>query len=88
MQDISAVVSTEEFQNRLEGVAKKCSADYRVLPAVSSVDDDPKLENVPLDDILAEVDKTSSALEGTSLLLCLLYQFKDNVLDGKASTTC
>ena len=63
-QDISAVVSTEEFQAQLEGVAKICSAEYHVLPAVSNVEDDPNLENVPLEDILAEVDKASSTLEG------------------------
>lgn len=66
MQDISVVLSTEEFQDQLKGVAKKCSADYHVLPAVTSAEDDPKLENVPFEDILAEVKKTSSALEGMS----------------------
>jgi len=71
MQDISAAVSTEEFQDQLEGVAKKCSADYHVLPAVSSVEDDPKLEDVSFEDILADVDKTSSTLEGMSILQCL-----------------
>lgn len=71
MQDISAVLSTKDFQDQLEGVAKKCSADYHVLPAVSSVEDDPKLENVPFEDILAEVEKTSSALEGVCILLSL-----------------
>lgn len=65
MQDISVVLSTEEFQDQLKGVAKKCSADYHVLPPVASAEDNPKLENVPFEDILAEVGKTSSALEGT-----------------------
>jgi malonyl-CoA/methylmalonyl-CoA synthetase len=62
--DISVVLSTEEFQDQLKGVAKKCSADYHVLPAVASAEDDSTLENVPFEDILAEVKKTSSALEG------------------------
>lgn len=71
MQDISAVVSAEEFRDQLEGVARKCSADYHVLPEVPSVGDTSKLEDAPFENILAEVDRTSSDLEGISLSLYL-----------------
>ena len=71
VQDISSVVSTEEFRDQLEGVAQKCSADYLVLPEISGVGDTSKLENAPFENVLAEVDRTSSDLEGFSHLLCL-----------------
>lgn len=64
MQDISAVVSTEEFRGQLEGVAQKCSAHYHVHPEVSSVGDTSPLENAPVEIMLAEVDRISSDLEG------------------------
>ncbi|KAG0601631.1 hypothetical protein M758_11G127500 [Ceratodon purpureus] len=69
--DISAVVSAEEFRDSLEGVARKCSADYHVLPEVSSVGDTSKLEDAPFENILAEVDRTSSDLEGNKPALIL-----------------
>ncbi|XP_073397026.1 malonate--CoA ligase isoform X2 [Physcomitrium patens] len=69
--DVSAVASTEEFRDQLEGVAKKCSADYLVLPEVSCVGDTSQQENLTFEDMLAEIDKASSELEGANPALII-----------------
>lgn len=50
----------------LEGVAKKCSTDYLLLPAVPSIGNslEEGVETTPLEVILSEVESVSAALEG------------------------
>lgn len=52
-------------------MAKKCSADYLVLPEVSCVGDTSQQENLTFEDMLAEIDKASSELEGANPALII-----------------
>lgn len=69
-QDISIVVSTEDFRDHVEKVATTCSARYFVLPSVSSIgsglEEDRSEDIVPFENILSEVKSISSDLEGNT----------------------
>lgn len=69
-QDISIVVSTEEFRDQVEKVATTCSATYFVPPSVSSIgsasEEDGAEDIVPFENILSEVKSISTDLEGNT----------------------
>lgn len=75
-QDISIVVSTEDFRDNVEKVAKTCSATYFVLPSVSSIgsgsEEDRAEDIVPFENILSKVKSISSNLEGNTFYWTIL----------------
>jgi hypothetical protein len=75
-QDISIVVSTEDFRDNVEKVAKTCSASYFVLPSVSSIgsgSEEDRAEDIVLfENILSKVKSISSDLEGNTFYWTIL----------------
>ncbi|CAK9194397.1 unnamed protein product [Sphagnum jensenii] len=73
--DISLVISTEEHRDLLQGVAQKCSVRYYPLPSVPSLGNSSEGEEVKdsvlFGNIVAEVKRISSAVEGENPALIL-----------------
>ncbi|CAM6018214.1 unnamed protein product [Sphagnum balticum] len=73
--DISLVISTEEHRDLLQGVAQKCSVRYYPLPSVPSLGNSSEGEeandSVSFGNIVAEVKRISSAVEGENPALIL-----------------
>ncbi|CAK9252124.1 unnamed protein product [Sphagnum jensenii] len=73
--DISLVISTEEHRDLLQGVAQKCSVRYYPLPSVPSLSNSSEGEavkdSVSFGNIVAEVKRISSAVEGENPALIL-----------------